>query len=97
MWTTQLPSRRAENCGANKSLGTFAWDRDTDPNMQHVKLTDAASGALVFDGSFNDHVLVTIPGQKQTGASFVVGATAGMAAGLPSNTIVFSQTRKIWR
>ena len=80
--------------GLNKTLGTFAWDRDTDPNMQHVKLTDAASGGLVFDGSFNDHVLITIPGQKQTEASFGVGATAGVAAGLPSNTIVFSQTQQ---
>ena len=80
--------------GFNKTLGTFEWDRNTNPKLQHVKLTDARTGALVFDAAFDDDVLVTIPGMSQTVGSFGAGATAGAAAGQPPNTVVLSETKQ---
>eukprot|EP00937_MAST-01D_sp_MAST-1D-sp2_P002073 g2073.t1 len=96
IWVDSTAAQGAgrEVWGLQKRIGVFEWDRATDPKLQHVKLTDAETGALVLDASFDDDVLITIPGQKQTEASFGVGATAGAAAGLPPNTVVLSKTEQ---
>ena len=53
----------------HKKLGVFEWDRDTNPNLQHVTITDAQSGGVVGEFSFNDKA-VTIPWMHQTVETF---------------------------
>ena len=67
---------KAQEAGINvwglpKKMATFSYDRNTDPNMQHIVVKDKSSGTLVVDASFEDKAM-KIPFMHQTVASFGV-------------------------
>ena len=53
----------------HKKMGTFEWDRATDPNVQHVRITDDATKDVIGEFSFNDKA-AKIPWMHQTVQTF---------------------------
>jgi beta,beta-carotene 9',10'-dioxygenase len=53
-----------------KYMVTFEWNRPTDPNEQHIKVS-SSTGSVLAEFTFNDKAL-TIPFQSQTVATFSV-------------------------
>ena len=71
-----VDNEKAQEAGINvwglpKKMATFSYDRNTDPNMQHIVVKDKSSATLVVDASFEDKAM-KIPFMHQTVASFGV-------------------------